>query len=116
MTYGESEALKQNALLFGNNIHQNIFKEDLTTFSFLNYSKNLLIKQMPRQRFVQTTHLCCFAALLLDFHKDENRGKGLWNFNNSLSMKSEFVNEIKYHIKSTLETSEKDGITDFQAR
>ena len=116
MTYGESETLKQNALLFDNNIHQNIFKEDLTTFSFLNYSKNLLIKQMPRQRFVQINHLCCFAALLLDLHKDENRGKGLWNFNNSLSINSEFVNKIKYHIKSTLETLEKDGITNFQAR
>ena len=56
---------------------------------------------------------CCFAARLA---QNENRGKGLWNFNNSLSINSEFVNKIKYHIKSTLETLEKDGITDFQAR
>ena len=31
-------------------------------------------------------------------------------------MNSDFVTKKKYRIKSTLETLEKDGITDFQAR
>ena len=52
----------------------------------------------------------------LDLSKDENRGKGLWRFSNPLSMNSDFVNKIKYHIKSTLETVEKEGITNFRAR
>ena len=33
-----------------------------------------------------------------------------------LSMNSEFVTKMKYHIKSTLEILTKEGITDFQAR
>ena len=52
----------------------------------------------------------------LDLSKDENSGKGLWRFSNSLSMNSDFVNKIKYHIKSTLETVEKEGITNFRVR
>ena len=31
-------------------------------------------------------------------------------------MNSDFVTKMKFHIKSTLETLEKEGITDFQAR
>ena len=50
----------------------------------------------------------------LDLPKDENSCKGLWKFNNSLNMKFDFVTKLKFHIKSTLETMEKDGITDFQ--
>ena len=42
----------------------------------------------------------------LDFPKDENRGKGLWKFNNSLSMNSDFQTKMKFHIQSTLETLE----------
>ena len=49
----------------------------------------------------------------LDLCKDENRGKGLWKFNNSLSMNSDFVTEMKYHKKSTQETLQKVGITDY---
>ena len=45
-----------------------------------------------------------------------HRGKGIFKFNNSLSMNSDFVTKIKYHVKSTLETLEKEGIRDFQAR
>ena len=52
----------------------------------------------------------------LDLGKDENRGKGLWKFNNSLSMNSDFATKMKFHIRSTLKTLEKEGITDFQAR
>ena len=52
----------------------------------------------------------------LDLHKDENRGKGLWKFNNSLSMNSDFQTKMKFHIKSTLETLEIEGIRDPQVR
>lgn len=52
----------------------------------------------------------------LDFYKDENNDKGLRKFNKSLSMNSEFVTKMKYHIKSTLETLEKEGITAFQTK
>ena len=52
----------------------------------------------------------------LDLCKDENRGKGLWKFNNSLSMNSDFQTKMKFHIKSTLETLEIEGITDLQVR
>ena len=41
----------------------------------------------------------------LDLHKDENRGKGLWKFNNSLSITLIF-RHMKFHIKSTQETLE----------
>ena len=52
----------------------------------------------------------------LDFYKDENNDKGLRKFNKSLSMNSEFVTKMKYHIKSTLETLEREDIAYFQAR
>ena len=52
----------------------------------------------------------------LDLCKDENRGKGLWKFNNSLSMNSDFQTKMKFHIKSTLETLEIEGIRDPQVR
>ena len=51
----------------------------------------------------------------LDLCKVENRGKGLWKFNNSLSMNANFVTKMEFHIKATLETLQK-GTTDFQAR
>lgn len=51
-----------------------------------------------------------------DLNKNENRGKGLWKVNNSLSMNSDFATKMKFHIRSTLKTLEKEGITDFQAR
>ena len=53
--------------------------------------------------------------LSLDLRKGEIRGKRLWKFKYSLNMNSDFVTEMKYHIKSTLETLENEGITDFQA-
>lgn len=52
----------------------------------------------------------------LDLRKYENRGKGPWKFNISLSMNSEFVAKMKFHVNSTLETLEKKEITDFQIR
>ena len=52
----------------------------------------------------------------LDLRKYENRGKGPWKFTNSLSMNSEFVTKMKFHLNSTLETLEKKEITDFQIR
>ena len=52
----------------------------------------------------------------LDLCKDENRGIGLWKFNNSLSMKSDFQTKMKFHIKSTLETLAIEGIRDPQVR
>ena len=52
----------------------------------------------------------------LDLRIDENRGKGLWKFNNSLSMNSNFQTKMKFHIKSTPETLEIEGIRDPQVR
>ena len=52
----------------------------------------------------------------LKLRTDENRGKGLWKFNNSLSMNSDFQTKMKFHIKSTLETLEIEGIRDPQVR
>ena len=52
----------------------------------------------------------------LDLRKDKNRGKGLWKFNNSLSMDSDFQARMKFHIKSTLETLEIEGLRDPQVR
>ena len=52
----------------------------------------------------------------LDLYKDENNDKGLRKFNKSLSMNTEFVTKMKYHIKSTLETLEREDIAYFQAR
>ena len=52
----------------------------------------------------------------LDLRKDENRGEGLWKFNNSLTMNSDFQTKMKFHIKSTLETLEIEGIRDPQVR
>ena len=48
----------------------------------------------------------------LDLRKDENRGNGLWKFNNSLSMS--FHRKMKCHIKSTQETLEIQVIRDPQ--
>ena len=48
----------------------------------------------------------------LDLCKDENRVKGLWKFNNFLSMNSDSVTEMKYHTKSNLQTLKKVDITD----
>ena len=53
---------------------------------------------------------------LLDLRKDENRGKGLWKFNNTLSMNSDFQTKMKFHIKNTPETLEIEGIRDPQIR
>ena len=63
-----------------------------------------------------TDHSPCLFSV--DLRKDKNRGKGLWKFNNSLSMNFEhdFLTKIKFHIKSTLETLEIKGITDFQVK
>ena len=60
----------------------------------------------------------CWQLFLfsLDLHIVENKGKGLWKFNNSLNMNSDFVTKMKFHIKSTLETLEIEGIRNFQVR
>ena len=39
---------------------------------------------------------------------------GLWKFNNSLSMNSDFQTKIKFNIKIILETLEMAKITNFQ--
>ena len=52
----------------------------------------------------------------LDLCKGENRAKGLWKCNNSLSMNSDFKTKMKFHIKNTLQTLDIEGITDFQVR
>ena len=60
----------------------------------------------------------CWQLFLfsLDLHIVENKAKGLWKFNNSLNMNSDFVTKMKFHIKSTLETLEIEGIRNFQVR
>ena len=45
---------------FRTKTYQDLFKEDLTTFSFLTYHKNLLLKWVSWQLFLLTNHLCCF--------------------------------------------------------
>ena len=52
----------------------------------------------------------------LKLRTDENRGKGLWKFNNSLSMNSNFQTKMKCLIKSTLETLDTGRINDLQVR
>ena len=52
----------------------------------------------------------------LKLRTDKNRGKGLWKFDNSLSMNSDFQTKMKFHIKSILETLEIKGINDLQVR
>ena len=49
--------------------------------------------------FTDNSHL----LFSLDLRKDENRGKGFWKFQNSLSMNSDFQTKTKFHIESTLE-------------
>ena len=86
MTYGESETLKLNVLISDNNIYQDLFKEDLTT----------------NKTDVLTAFSTDHSPLLfsLDLRKYKNRGKGFWKFNNSLSMNSDFVTKMKFHIKT----------------
>ena len=50
----------------------------------------------------------------LKLRTDENRGKGLWKFNNSLGMNSDFQTKMKFHIKSTLENLEIEGLLIFK--
>ena len=86
MTYGESETLKLNVLISDNNIYQDLFKEDLTT----------------NKTDVLTAFSTDHSPLLfsLDLRKYKNRGKGFWKFHNSLSMNSDFVTKMKFHIKT----------------
>ena len=52
----------------------------------------------------------------LDLLKYKTRSKGLWKFNNSMSMNSDFQTKMKFHIKSTLETLEIEEISNPQVR
>ena len=52
----------------------------------------------------------------LNLRKDENRGEGLWKFNNVLSMSSDFQTKMKFLIKSTLEPLVIKGIRDLPVR
>ena len=99
MTYGESKTLKLNISLFDNNIHQDLQESVNKTDVLVEFS---------------TDH----SPLLFspDLPKVENRGKGLWKFNNSLSINSDFATKMKHCIKSTIQTLEKVGIANFQAR
>ena len=54
---------------------------------------------------------------MISFLLINDRSKEIyWTFFNCLSMNSDFLINMKYYIKSTLETMEKEGITDFKAR
>ena len=49
-------------------------------------------------------------------NEDEARGKGLWKFNNSLTLNSDFVDKMKAHITNIQKNLEKENIRDSQAR
>ena len=79
------------------------------------------VSNLPQESVNKTNVLAAFSTdhsrlFSSDLRNDENRGKGFWKFNNSLSMNSDFVTKMNYHIKSTLETWEMGGIRNFQAR
>ena len=52
----------------------------------------------------------------LSMNQDEGRGKGLWKFNNSLALNSDFVDKMKAHIANTQKSLDKENIRDDQAR
>ena len=82
----------------------------------------VFISNLLQESVNKTEVLAAFSTddspllISLDLRKDENRGIGLWKFNNSLSMNSDFQTKMKFHIKSTLETLEIEGIRDPQVR
>ena len=61
-----------------------------------------LLQESVNKRDVLAAFSTDHSPLLssLDLRKDEHRGKGLWNFNNSLSMNSDFQTKMKFHIKA----------------
>ena len=80
------------------------------------------ISNLPQESVIKTDVLTAFSAahssllFSLELRNDENRGKGFSKFNSSLSMNPDFATKMKFPIKNTLETLEKERITDFQAR
>ena len=80
------------------------------------------ISNLPQESVIKTDVLTAFStahsSLLfsLELRNDKDRGKGFSKFNSSLSMNPDFVTKMKFPIKNTLETLEKERITDFQAR
>ena len=52
----------------------------------------------------------------LSTNQDEGRGKGVWKFNNSLALNSDFVDKMKAHIANTQKSLDKENIRDDQAR
>ena len=77
-----------------------------------------LLQEFVNKTDVLTAFTTDHSSLLfsLDLRKDENRGKGLWKFNNYLGMNSDFQTKMKFHIKSTLETLKIEEIRDLQVR
>ena len=49
-------------------------------------------------------------------NQDEAREKGLWKFNNSLALNSNFVDKMKAHIGNISKNLDKETIRDSQAR
>ena len=49
-------------------------------------------------------------------NQDDARGKGLWKFNNSLSLNSDFVDKMKGYIANTQKNFDKENIRDDQDR
>ena len=52
----------------------------------------------------------------LSTNQDEGRGKGLWKFNNSLALNSDFVDKMKSHTANTQKILDKGNIREDQAR
>ena len=49
-------------------------------------------------------------------NQDEGREKGLWKFNNSLVLNSDFVDKMKTHISNTQKRLNKENVRDDQTR
>ena len=52
----------------------------------------------------------------LSTNQDEGKGKGLWKFNNSLALNSDFVDKVKAHIANTQKSLDKENIRGDQVR
>ena len=103
-------------------IKRSIFREQHISGFIRRRLDYFFVSNLPQDSVNKPDVLAAFStdhsSLLfsLDLRKDENSAKRLWKFNNSLTMNSDFATKMNFHIESPLESLEKEGITDFQAR
>ena len=86
VTYGESETLKKSFTFWQQHI-LGFIQRRLDYFFVSNLLQESVNKAEVLAAF-STDHSPLLFSL--DLHIDENRGKALWKFNNSLSMTSDF--------------------------